>query len=121
MKRLRTLATRQVRDLSRKLEGVGQLGVYEKPLRLLSRIVKQGRKSKEKVYSLSSAEERCIGKGKAGKQYEFVSRVSLTTLAGSQVLVGVEHFAGNPPADSKTLAVYLYELCILIQYPLLSA
>lgn len=29
LKRLRTLARRQVRDLSRKLERVGQLGVYE--------------------------------------------------------------------------------------------
>ncbi|MEM7055532.1 MAG: hypothetical protein AAF392_01435 [Bacteroidota bacterium] len=108
LKRLRTLAGRQVRDLSRNLERVGQLGVYEKPLRLMARIVKQGRKSKEKVYSLSLPEESCIGKGKVDKrkQYELSSKVSLATLPGSQVVFGVEHFT-NEPHDSKILSMAL--------------
>ncbi|MEM7055683.1 MAG: IS5/IS1182 family transposase, partial [Bacteroidota bacterium] len=106
LKRLRTLAGRQVRDLSRKLEWVGQLEVYQKQLSLMSRIVKQARKDKEKVYSPSCSEVSCIGKEKVGKQYEFVSKVTLATLPSSNVVVGVNHFTGNPH-DSKTLSVAL--------------
>ena len=106
LKRLKTLAGRQVRDLQRKLEGVGQLALYQKELRLMDRIVKQSRKDKEKLYSLSSPEVSCIAKGKVGKKYEFGSKVSVATLAGSNVVVGVESFSGNPH-DSKTLPIAL--------------
>ncbi|MEM7055567.1 MAG: transposase, partial [Bacteroidota bacterium] len=41
-----------------------------------------------------------------GKQYEFVSKVTLATLPSSNVVVGVNHFTGNPH-DSKTLSVAL--------------
>ncbi|MEM7055649.1 MAG: hypothetical protein AAF392_02080 [Bacteroidota bacterium] len=67
MKKLRTIAGRQVRDLVRNLERVGQLGVYERPLRLLSRIAKQGRRDKEQIASLYSREESGISKGKVQK------------------------------------------------------
>ena len=40
------------------------------------------------------------------KKYEFGSKVSLATLPGNNVVVGVENFCGNPP-DSKTLSVTL--------------
>ncbi|MEM7055707.1 MAG: hypothetical protein AAF392_02395 [Bacteroidota bacterium] len=72
----------------------------------MSRIVKQGGKDKEKVYSLCSPAVSCIAKGKVGKQYEFSSKVSLATLPGSQVVVGVESSTGNPH-DSKILSVAL--------------
>ena len=41
-----------------------------------------------------------------GKKYEFDSKVSVATLAGSNVVVGVESFSGNPH-DSKTLPLAL--------------
>ena len=41
-----------------------------------------------------------------GKKYEFGSKVSVAMLAGSNVVVGVENFSGNPH-DSKTLPVTL--------------
>ena len=106
LRRLKTLAARQVRDLQRKLEGVGQLALYQKELTLMDRIVKQARKDKEKLYSLSSREVSCIAKGKVGKKYEFGSKVSVATLVGSNVVVGVESFWGNPH-DSKTLPLAL--------------
>ncbi len=106
LKKLRTLAGRQVRDLSRKLKRVGQLAVYAKQLSLMSGIVKQGRKDKAKLYSISSPEVSCIAKGKVGRKYEFGTKVSLATLPGSNVVVGVDNFAGNPH-DSKTLSVAL--------------
>ena len=106
LRRLKTLAAGQVRDLQRKLEGVGQLAHYQKELRLMDRIVKQSRKDKEKLYSLSSREVSCIAKGKVGNKYEFGSKVSVATLAGSNVVVGVESFSGNPH-DSKTLPIAL--------------
>ena len=49
---------------------------------------------------------RCIANGKAHKKYEFGSKVSLVTLPGSNVVVGVENFTDNPH-DSKTLSVTL--------------
>ena len=106
LKRLKTLAGRQVRDLQRKLEGVGKLSLYTKELSLMDRIVKQSRKDKEKIYSLSSPEVSCIAKGKVGKKYEFGSKVSVATLPGSNVVVGIENFSGNPH-DSKTLPIAL--------------
>lgn len=106
LKRLKTLAARQVRDLQRKLEAIGKLSLYGKELSLMDRIVKQARKDKEKIYSLSSPEVSCIAKGKVGKKYEFGSKVSVAMLAGSNVVVGVESFSGNPH-DSKTLPLAL--------------
>ena len=106
LKRLKTLAGRQVRDLQRKLEAIGKLSLYGKELSLMDRIVKQARKDKEKIYSLSSPEVSCIAKGKVGKKYEFGSKVSVATLPGSNVVVGVENFSGNPH-DSKTLPLAL--------------
>jgi transposase, IS5 family len=37
------------------------------------------------------------------KKYEFGSKVSVASLSGSNVVVGIANFAGNPH-DSKTLA-----------------
>ncbi|MCU0318032.1 MAG: transposase, partial [Amoebophilaceae bacterium] len=45
----------------------------------------------------------CIAKGKVHKQYEFGSKVSVASLSGSHVVVGVTNFVGNPH-DSTTLA-----------------
>ena len=72
----------------------------------MDRIVKQQRKDKEKIYSLSWPEVSCIAKGKVGKKYEFGSKVSVATLPGSNVVVGIENFSGNPH-DSKTLPIAL--------------
>jgi transposase, IS5 family len=72
----------------------------------MERIVSQQREDKNKVYSLHAPETRCIAKGKVHKKYAFGSKVSVASLSGSNVVVGVANFVGNPH-DSKTLAPML--------------
>lgn len=102
LRRLRTIAGRQVRDLVRKLTVVNKVDVYASVIAIMERIVEQKRTDKGKVYSLHAPEVSCIAKGKVHKKYEFGSKVSIATLPGSNVVVGIETFQGNPH-DSKTL------------------
>lgn len=103
MKKLRTLAGRQVRDLQRQLIQLGKTQVYAPIVKIMERIAHQQRGDSNKVYSLHAPETSCIAKGKAHKKYEFGSKVSIASLSGSNVVVGIASFAGNPH-DSKTLA-----------------
>ena len=106
LKRLRTLAGRQVRDLQRKLDGHAQWANYSSLHAIMERVVKQQRGDKHKIYSLSAPEVSCIAKGKVHKKYEFGSKVSVASLVGSQVIVGIDCFSGNPH-DGKTLVAAL--------------
>jgi IS5 family transposase len=72
-------------------------------LAIMARIVSQQRGDTNKVYSLDEPSVSCIAKGKVHKQYEFGSKVSVASLSGSHVVVGVTNFVVNPN-DSKTLA-----------------
>ena len=109
LKRLRTLAGRQVRDLQRQLDKLGQSESYAPMLQIMARIVSQQRGDKNKVYSLHAPETSCIAKGKAHKKYEFGSKVSVASLSGSNVIVGISSLAGNPH-DSRTLAPTLAQV-----------
>ncbi|XWN35703.1 MAG: hypothetical protein ROO73_02930 [Roseivirga sp.] len=102
LKKLRTIAGRQLRDLQRKLTQSGQLAPHAPLLEVMTRIVEQERKDKNKVYSLHAPEVSCIAKGKAHQPYEFGSKMSVASLPGSNVVVGMLNFRGNPH-DSKTL------------------
>ena len=110
VRKLRTLAGRQVRDLTRKLTAQGHevVAQFSEQLALMERAVNQKRTDKNKVYSLHAPEVSCIAKGKAHKKYEFGSKVSIALLAESKVIVGIKSYAGNPH-DSKTLAKTLSE------------
>ena len=103
LSKLRTIAGRQVRDLQRQLVKLGKEALYAPILRTMERIVSQQRGDRNKVYSLHAPETSCIAKGKAHKKYEFGSKVSIASLSGSNVVVGISNFAGNPH-DSKTLS-----------------
>ena len=109
LKKLRTLAARQVRDLQRKLTKLGKQELYAPILQTMERIVLQQRGDKNKVYSLHAPETSCIAKGKAHKKYEFGSKVSVASLSGSNVVVGISSFPGNPH-DSKTLSPTLAQV-----------
>ena len=104
LNKLRTLAARQVRDLGRKLASKGEkvLEQFSAQLSLMTRAVAQNRGDKNKLYSLHAPEVSCIAKGKVHKKYEFGSKVSVASLGGSNVIVGIESFSGNPH-DGKTL------------------
>ena len=103
LKKLRTLASRQVRDLQRQLIKSGKEEVYAPIVQTMERIVGQQRGDSNKLYSLHAPETSCIAKGKVHKKYEFGSKVSVASLSGSNVVVGLVDFSGNPH-DSKTLA-----------------
>jgi transposase, IS5 family len=62
-KKIKTLAGRQVRDLSRKLRGEG-LAKHQKTIAIFERVLKQQRDDKDKIYSLHALEVGCIAKGK---------------------------------------------------------
>ena len=81
------------------------LGFYPKQLQLIH----QKRGDKSKVYSLHAPETSCIAKGKAHKKYEFGSKVSVASLSGSNVVVGISSYPGNPH-DSKTLSSTLEQV-----------
>ena len=105
VKKLRTLAGRQLRDLTRQLSAQGS-GVFEHfsaQLALMRRVVEQERSDRDKIYSLHEPTVRCIAKGKAHQKYEFGAKTSLAVLPGSNVIVGVKSYADNPH-DSKTLS-----------------
>ena len=52
---------------------------------------------------LACPETSCIAKGKAHKKYALASKVSVASLSGSNVLVGISIFPGNPHG-SRTLS-----------------
>jgi len=109
LKKLRTLAGRQVRDLQRQLANLGKQELYAPLVQTMERIVGQQRGDRNKIYSLHAPETSCIAKGKAHKKYEFGSKVSVASLSGSNVVVGISSFSGNPH-DSKTLAPTLAQV-----------
>lgn len=107
-RRIKTIAGILLREVDRKI----QPSVKEEHsdlLDLIRRILAQTRHSKDKVYSLHEPEVVCIAKGKSHKPYEFGSKISFSTLPGSNVVVDVSHFSGNPH-DSKTLETVIPKL-----------
>jgi transposase, IS5 family len=81
----------------------GQKERYTPMLPIIERMVRPQRRDKRTGYSLHEPAASCIAKGKAHKQDELGSQVSVASWLGSHVVVGIVNFAGNPH-DSKTLA-----------------
>ena len=102
IKKLKTLAGRQVRDLTRHLTDLGKTAIYQPLLDTMTAILAQTKDSKNKIYSLHEPLVSCIAKGKQGKRYEFGSKVSISSLPGSQLIVGISNYQGNPH-DSQTI------------------
>jgi IS5 family transposase len=101
-KRIKTLAGRQVRDLSRKLSAES-LAKHQPTIEIFERVLKQKRDDKNKIYALHALEVGCIAKGKEHKKYEFGSKVSFGVAQKSNVIVAAVNFKGNPN-DNQTLA-----------------
>lgn len=101
-KRLRTIAGRQLRDLTRQLESNENKTKYENKLEVFERILKQQKSDSKKVYSIHEPSVSCIAKGKIHKPYEFGTKTSFATLPKHNIVVGVACFEGNPH-DSKTI------------------
>src|SRR5258707_2039028 len=80
-RKLRTYLGRVIRDIQRKAaasgtELSGRLPAY---LERATRIHRQQRADKHKLYSLQAPEVECISKGKEHKKYEFGCKVSVVT------------------------------------------
>ncbi len=100
-RRLKTIAGRIVRDTAQKAEHKG-MNSYSELKELFEKVLAQKRNSKNKIYSLHETQVACIAKGKTHKPYEFGSKISIAMIPGSNVILGVSHFVGNPH-DSTTL------------------
>lgn len=100
-RKLKTIAGRLVRDLSRKLPE-GLLGYYGELLDIFNRVLEQTRTTPNKIYSLHEPQVYCIGKGKAHKKYEFGAKASIAVTKDSGIIVGAVSHPRNIH-DSKTL------------------
>jgi IS5 family transposase len=108
MRKLKTLAGRQLRELRTKLgKSVNEL--LEKELSLYERVLAQTRAAGNKIYSLHKPFTACIAKGKANKQYEFGNKVGLIINSKTLVVTAIDTFEGNPH-DSKTIKPLLEQM-----------
>lgn len=98
---LRTYLGRVIRDIERKYpEPDIELGSL---LEISTRIHRQQRKDKNKVYSVHAPEVECISKGKAHKRYEFGCKVSVAATSKGGWFIGAMAVHGNP-YDGHTLS-----------------
>ena len=107
-KKLRTIAGRLIREVEANLPQ-SELSTYTEELNLFKKVITQGRKEKDKIYSLHKPETACIAKGKAGTPYEFGNKIGLITTAKSGIILAIKSFLGNPH-DSKTIEPLLVQL-----------
>lgn len=119
-KALRTLkgyTGRVLRDLRRQLDDIPEGELRERILDrlvLVSKLLSQEPKGRDKIYALHEPEVDCISKGKARVRYEFGCKVSITTTLDEGFVVGMRSFAGNP-YDGHTLGAALEQVEILTE------
>jgi IS5 family transposase len=107
-KKIKIIAGRLVRELSRKLSLEG-LGMYLEDLKLYQRVISQKRTDTNKIYSLHEPHVKCYTKGKEHKKYEFGSKVSIVVDQSSGVILGAINFTDNIH-DSKTVPEVLEQV-----------
>jgi transposase, IS5 family len=112
--KLKTIAGRLLRELERELPS-STLSNYKEQLSLYYQILNQKRTDKNKIYSIHKPFTACIAKGKAHKQYEFGSKIGLTTTAKTLIITAIKSFDGNPH-DSKTIEPLLTQMQSNINY-----
>jgi len=112
--KLRTIASRQIRELERKLP-TEILQNHQKDLDLYKQVLTQKRTDKDKVYSLHKPFTCCIAKGKAHKQYEFGNKIGLITTSKELIITAIKSFDGNPH-DGKTIEPLLEQMTSNINY-----
>jgi transposase, IS5 family len=105
VRRLRTIAGRLVRELTRKLPPE-TVAAQAKNFALYRRVLAQKPRDTDKVYSLHEPHIYCIAKGKEHKKYEFGTKASLALTKTSGVLVAAVAHAENC-YDGHTLSEVL--------------
>ena len=104
---IRVRLSRLIRDIERKIKGGFDLEqILSEPLLKAKQVRDQVQKRKNKLYAWHAPEVVCISKGKAGKAYEFGSKVSVTTninkAPGGHFVFHIDALEGNP-YDGHTL------------------
>lgn len=113
VRKLRTHLGRVYRDLLRKLpEDLDLSAEQRQAIHHAQRLLRQTRKSKNKLYSLHAPEAECISKGKAHKRYEFGVKASIATTLRECFVVGARSFPGSP-YDGHTLSNQLEQVSVL--------
>jgi IS5 family transposase len=75
-------------------------------LMILEKAINQTKKEDYKIYSIHEPQTQCIAKGKAGKQYEFGTKVSLIVTKNVGIILGALNFKNNPyDGDTITSAI----------------
>src|ERR1700733_152314 len=100
-KKIKVIAGRLVRDLSRKLP-LDRLGVHLPSLKLYQRVLSQKRSDTNKIYSLHEPDVKCYSKGKEHKKFEFGSKASILVDQTTGIIMGALNFT-ETLHDSKTL------------------
>ncbi len=78
-------------------------------LDLATRLLKQKRQDKKKLYSIHAPEVECISKGKVHKKFEFGCKASIVSTSKGNWVVGADAFPGNP-FDGHTLRRSLQQM-----------
>ncbi len=121
LKRQRTILGIVIREVQRKMQGAefapeqpkaaSDLGLW---LERATRIQKQQRADKNKLYALHAPEVECIGKGKARKPYEFGVKSAIVVSHQHGLMLGARTFPGNP-YDGHILSAVLEQATNLTQ------
>ena len=108
VRRVKTIANTLLRELRRKLPA-SSLAARHAELEIYHRAVNQGRKDKNKIYSLHEPAVYCISKGKEHKKYEFGCKAAIAMTKTNCIIVGVKSFAQNE-YDGNTLPSLLAQV-----------
>lgn len=105
LRKLRTIAGRQLRDIQRQLS-LEQQKQYRELFVIFNKILTQKKDDKNKVYSIHEPDVSCIAKGKEAKKFEFGNKTGIVLTKTSKILVGAIAFQNNP-YDGHTLEEHL--------------
>lgn len=108
LRKIKTIAGRQVRDIQRKFTPEQQ-EKYKELFVILNQILSQTRSGKNKVYSIHEPDVRCIAKGKEAKKFEFGSKTGFVLTKTSKIVVSAISFQKNP-YDGHTLEEHLKQV-----------
>ena len=118
LRKLRGYTGRVLRDLRRQIDDIPMGSLRDRiiaRLALVSQLLHQEPRGRDKIYALHEPEVDCISKGKARVRYEFGCKVSVTTTLDEGFVVGMRSFPGNP-YDGHTLTPALEQVEILTDH-----
>lgn len=105
LKKIKTIAGRQVRDIERQFTP-SQQSKYQELFIILNKILIQQKGDKNKIYSIHEPEVSCIAKGKEAKKFEFGNKSGFVLTKTTKIVVGAIAFEDNP-YDGHTLEEHL--------------